>query len=184
MATLTQEWVSQAEERLASLEPEPVEPIVQPRFAPQGALSLGDTVWVDSLQATGEITELAGDEAEVQVGSFRIKARLGDLELRHKATKPEVRERVVSVPQVSSPGLELHLRGQTTEEVLPRLDKYLNDAYLAGLPQVRIIHGKGTGTLRRVVRDFVANHPLVASFRPGDRYEGDEGATVVKLVSR
>jgi len=91
---------------------------------------------------------------------------------------------VVSVPRVSSPGLELNLRGQTTEEVLPRLDKYLNNAYLAGLPQVRIIHGKGTGTLRRVVRDFVTNHPLVASHRPGDQYEGGEGATVVQLVSR
>ena len=74
--------------------------------------------------------------------------------------------------------------GQTTEEVLPRLDKYLNDAYLAGLPQVRIIHGKGTGALRRAVRDFVTNHPPVAGWRPGDQYEGGEGATVVELVPR
>ena len=192
MATVTREWVAQAEDALASLEPKPVEPIVQPRFAPQEPLSRGDTVWVAGLQATGEITELSGDEVEVQVGSFRIRAKMGDLELRQKAAHPstglragpEVRERVVSVPRVSSPGLELNLRGQTTEEVLPRLDKYLNDAYLAGLPQVRIIHGKGTGTLRRVVHDFVTNHPLVASFRPGDEYEGGEGATVVKLVSR
>jgi DNA mismatch repair protein MutS2 len=184
MTTVTREWMAQAEDALASLEPKPVEPIVQPRFKPQEALSLGDTVWVAGLEATGEITELSGDEVEVQVGSFRIKAKLGDLELRHKATKPEVRERVVSVPRISSPGVELSLRGQTTEEALPRLDKYLNDAYLAGLPQVRIIHGKGTGTLRRVVRDFVTNHPLVASCRPGDEYEGGEGATVVKLVSR
>jgi DNA mismatch repair protein MutS2 len=183
-ATFTREWIAQAEDALASLEPQSVEPIVQPRFASQEPLRLGDTVWVAGLQATGEIMELSGDEAEVQVGSFRVKARLGDLELRHRAAKPEVRERVVSVPRVSSPGLELNLRGQTTEEVLPRLDKYLNDAYLAGLPQVRIIHGKGTGTLRRVVRDFVTNHPLVASYQPGDEHEGGEGATVVKLVSR
>ena len=145
---------------------------------------MGDTVWVAGLEATGEITELSGDEAEVQVGSFRIRAKVGDLELRGRATQPEVRERVVSVPRVSSPGLELNLRGQTTEEVLPRLDKYLNDAYLAGLPQVRLIHGKGTGALRRVVRDFVKKHPLVASYRPGDQYEGGEGATVVELVPR
>jgi len=184
MATVTREWMAQAEDALASLEPQPVEPIVQPRFASQEPLSRGDTVWVAGLQAIGEITELAGDEAEVQIGSFRVKARLGDLELRHKAAKPEVRERVVSVPRVSSPGLELNLRGQTIEEALPRLDKYLNDAYLAGLPQVRIVHGKGTGALRRAVRDFVAGHPLVASHRPGDRYEGGEGATVVELVSR
>ena len=184
MATVTREWLAQAEERLESLEAKPVEPIVQPRFGPQEPLSLGDTVWVAGLETTGQITELLGEEAEVQVGSFRIKARLGDLELRHKATKPDVRGRMVSVPRVSSPGIELNLRGQTTEETLPRLDKYLNDAYLAGLHQVRIIHGKGAGALRRVVRDFVAGHPLVASHRPGDQYEGGEGATVVELVPK
>ena len=183
-ATFTREWIAQAEDALASLEPKPVEPIVQPRFAPQEPLSLGDTVWVDSLQATGEITELSGDEAEVQVGSFRIRSKVEDLELRQRAAQPTVREREVSIPSVSSPGIELNLLGQTTEEALPNLDKHLNDAYLAGLPQVRIIHGKGTGVLRRVVRDFVTNHPLVASHRPGDQYEGGEGATVVQLVSR
>ena len=181
---VTREWVTQAEERLRALEPEPVEPVVQPRFGPQEKLELGDTVWVAGLQATGEVTELAGDEAEVQVGSFRIRAKVGDLELRHRASKPEVVEREVSVPRVSSPGLELNLLGLTTDEALPRLDKYLNDAYLAGLPQVRIIHGKGTGALRRIVRDFVKTHPLVASWRPGDQYEGGEGATVVELVPR
>ena len=184
LAAVSQEWVAQAEDRLASLEPKPIEPVVQPRFGPPDALSLGDTVWVAGLQATGEITELSGDEAEIQVGSFRIRAKVGDLELRGRAAQPEVRERAVSVPRVASPGLELNLLGQTVEEVLPRLDKYLNDAYLAGLPQVRIIHGKGTGALRRAVRDFVADHPLAASHRPGDRYEGGEGATVVELVPK
>jgi len=199
MAAITQEWVAQAEEKLASLEPQPVEPVVHPRFMPQEPLGLGDTVWVAGLQANGEITELAGDEAEVQVGSFRIRAKMGELELRGRAADPstgpsslrgdlragpEVREQAVSVPRVGSPGLELNLLGQTIEEVLPRLDKYLNDAYLARLPQVRIIHGKGTGALRRAVRDFVTSHPLVASWRPGDRYEGEEGATVVELTPR
>ena len=181
---VTREWVAQAEEKLKTLEPEPVEPVAQPRFLPQAELGLGDTVWVSSLRATGEITELAGDEAEVQVGSFRIRARVEDLELRQKVSKPEVREREVSVPKASSPGLELNLLGLTTDEALPRLDKYLNDAYLAGLPQVRIIHGKGTGVLRRAVREFVKTHPLVASWRPGDQYEGGDGATVAELVPR
>jgi len=184
MTAVTQEWVAQAEDRLASLEPKPVEPIVQRRFKPKETLSLGDTVWVAGLGASGEITELLDDEAEVQVGPFRIRAKVGDLELRQRAAQPEVREQLVSVSEVSSPGLELNLRGQTVEEVMPRLDKYLNDAYLAGLHQVRIIHGKGTGALRRVVRDSVANHPLVAGWRSGDEHEGGEGATVVKLVSR
>ncbi len=185
MTTVTREWMAQAEDKLESLEPEPAEPAVQPRFTPQEELRLGDTVWVASLKTTGQITDLSDGEAEVQAGAYRVRVKVEELDLRRRAAaQPEVKGRMVSVPQVSSPGIELNLLGQTTEEMQPRLEKYLNDAYLAGLPQVRIIHGKGTGALRRAVRDFVEDHPLVASHRPGDRYEGGEGATVVELVAR
>jgi DNA mismatch repair protein MutS2 len=64
-----------------------------------------------------------------------------------------------------------------------KLDRYLNDAYLAGLHQVRLIHGKGTGALRQVVRDVLQSHPLVASFGGGGR-DGGDGVTVAKLVER
>lgn len=79
---------------------------------------------------------------------------------------------------------ELHLRHLTVDEALFRLDQYLNDAFMAGLPSVRIVHGKGTGTLRQVVHEVLAKHPLVKSFRPGDYGEGDYGVTIVELVSR
>jgi DNA mismatch repair protein MutS2 len=82
------------------------------------------------------------------------------------------------------PNVELHLRGQRVEDVLPQLSSYLNEAYLAALPFVRIVHGKGTGTLRQVVRQTLAEHPLVASFRPGELNEGGEGVTIAKLVPR
>ncbi|MER3514892.1 MAG: endonuclease MutS2, partial [Chloroflexota bacterium] len=78
--------------------------------------------------------------------------------------------------------LELHLRGQTVDEALAALDRYLNAAYLAGLPWVRIVHGKGTGTLRRAVRRELARHPLVLSYEPARDEEGGEGVTVVKLA--
>ncbi len=64
------------------------------------------------------------------------------------------------------------------------LDKYLDDAYLAGLPRAHIIHGKGTGALRNYVRQTLNNHPLVAEYRRGDRHEGGDGVTVVKLESQ
>ena len=64
------------------------------------------------------------------------------------------------------------------------LDKYLNNAYLASLSSVRIIHGKGTGALRRAVRDMLAEHLLVASFRTGELNEGGDGVTIVELVPR
>lgn len=79
---------------------------------------------------------------------------------------------------------ELRLRHLTVDEALFRLDQYLNDAFMAGLPLVRIVHGKGTGTLRQAVHEVLAKHSLVKSFRPGDYGEGDYGVTIVELVSR
>jgi len=63
-----------------------------------------------------------------------------------------------------------------------KLDKYLDDAFMAGLYQVRVVHGRGTGTLRRVVRQQLAKHPLVKSYRPGDYGEGGTGVTIVELA--
>jgi DNA mismatch repair protein MutS2 len=79
---------------------------------------------------------------------------------------------------------ELLLRRLTTEEALYRLDRYLYDAFMAGLPSVHIIHGKGTGKLRRAVHESLAKHPLVKSYRLGDYGEGDYGVTVVELTNR
>jgi len=75
----------------------------------------------------------------------------------------------------------LDLRGARVDEALEALDRYLDDASLAGLEQVLIIHGLGTGALRDAVRSHAATHPLVKSFRAGERGEGGDGATIVKL---
>lgn len=77
---------------------------------------------------------------------------------------------------------ELRLRRLTVDEALFKLDKYLNDAFMAGLPSVRIIHGKGTGTLRQAVCEELARNPLVKSFRPGEFGEGGAGVTVAELA--
>ena len=79
---------------------------------------------------------------------------------------------------------ELSLRRLTVEEALYRLDQYLYDAFMAGLSSVRIVHGKGTGKLRRAVHESLAKHPLVKSYRLGDYGEGDYGVTVVELTNR
>jgi len=78
---------------------------------------------------------------------------------------------------------ELRLRRLTVDEALWRLDQYLNDAFMAGLVSVRIVHGKGTGTLRRSVHESLAKHPLVKSYRLGDYGEGDYGVTIVELTN-
>jgi DNA mismatch repair protein MutS2 len=79
---------------------------------------------------------------------------------------------------------ELSLRRLTVDEALWRLDQYLYDAFMAGLSSVRIVHGKGTGKLRRAVHDTLARHPLVKSYRLGDYGEGDYGVTIVQLTNR
>ncbi len=80
--------------------------------------------------------------------------------------------------------MEVNLHALTVDEALLKLDQYLNDAFVSGLYQVRVVHGKGTGTLRLAVRRRLAHHPLVKSFRPGGYGEGEAGVTVVELVAK
>ncbi|MEA3442226.1 MAG: Smr/MutS family protein [Chloroflexota bacterium] len=77
---------------------------------------------------------------------------------------------------------ELRIRHLTVDEALFRLNQYLDDAFMAGLPAVRIVHGKGTGTLRRAVHEVLAQHPLVKSYHLSDYGEGDYGVTIVELA--
>jgi DNA mismatch repair protein MutS2 len=79
------------------------------------------------------------------------------------------------------PDSELHIRRLTVDEALFNLEKFLNDAFMTGLSQVRIVHGKGTGTLRSAVRHELSQHPLVQSYRPGEYGEGGIGVTIVYL---
>ena len=157
---------------------------VEERLA--GPVEVGDRVWVANLQASGEVLSVSerADEADVQIGNFRLKLPMKRLELRQKAVKEEqpAGMEFVSRPLGKSPGMELDMRGERVEEGLDRLDRYLEAAYLARLPWVRIIHGKGTGALRDAVRDMLRRQAVVSEFRPGDMGEGGDGVTVAKLV--
>jgi DNA mismatch repair protein MutS2 len=79
---------------------------------------------------------------------------------------------------------EIHLRRLTLDEALLKLDEYLDDAFMAGIFSVRVVHGKGTGTLRQAVREYLARHSLVKTYRPGVYGEGGGGVTIVELVHR
>ena len=131
----------------------------------------------------GEVVTIQNRQAEVQLGHFRTTVPLAEVELRERAKAPALESSLkVSVPPVESPGMELDLRGQVTEEALHELDQYLDQAFLAHLPWVRIIHGKGSGVLRQVIREELRQHPLISSYRAGDEGEGGEGVTVAKLA--
>jgi DNA mismatch repair protein MutS2 len=178
----------QIEAKLAALPSvaEPAEPLAAPEAtaADDGAIGVGDTVWVADLNATGEVLDIDGDAVEVQVGSFRVRTRSSSLELRHKAAKSatEADESRVSIPPTPPVSMELHLRGMRVEEALSRLEKYLDDAYRAQAPFVRIVHGKGTGALRKAVREFLRGYPLVESYRDGVEGEGDTGVTIANFA--
>lgn len=184
---LDKEWLAQAQARLADQEKAVTPPPPPPEDIPaSGEITVGDTVWIAGLGTTGQVLTLADppSSAEVQVGSFRVRVKLEALERRGRAQVPPA-EPVASPVRADllhpSPGVELDLRGQRVEEVIERLDKYLDDAFLAGMPFVRIIHGKGTGTLRRAVRQHLDHHSLVRSHRPGEQGEGEEGVTIAYL---
>jgi DNA mismatch repair protein MutS2 len=158
----------------------------------QSPLKLGEKVTVSTLNADGVVTALGESDAEIQVGSLRIRAKLSDLQ-RKQAIVDELPKAVTKTPdtttvhrsssKISSPGLELDLRGQISEDALEVLDRYLEQAYLAGLPFVRIIHGKGTGVLRQAVRQALRQNEHVTSFEEGGPKEGGEGVTVAKIGS-
>jgi len=185
-STLTEEWLAQARARLeeqeTAVEPPPPPPPPEEIRLP-GEIILGDTVWIAGLGTTGEVTSLDGDTVEVQVGSFGVRVQRNDLERRGRRKTTQLETAVPATTGLApSPGVELDLRGQRVEEIRPRLDKYLDDAFLAGMPFVRIIHGKGTGALRQAVQQQLRGHPLVKSHRPGIQGEGGSGVTVAYLI--
>jgi DNA mismatch repair protein MutS2 len=164
---------------------------VRPKTA-QRPLRVGERVFLRTLKTDGVVTTLGEDEIEVQLGSLRLRARKEDIlrkgeeeEINPAAQPAAVPNKSVSMERPAlfnnSPGLELHLRGQRVEDALSGLDRYLESAYLAGLPFVRIIHGKGTGRLRQVVREALRESPHVASWETGLDTEGGDGVTIARL---
>jgi DNA mismatch repair protein MutS2 len=166
-----------------------------------GAATPGDRVEVTHLGLKGEVLAIDGETATVQAGAVTVKVPLqaitvvarGDVARGEgvmysrprmgtgPGAKTGARGTVVVPGKSGVPG-ELHLIGRTTDEARDLLEKYLDDAFLAGLTTVRIIHGKGTGALRRAVEDVLGGHPLIAEHRPGAASEGGGGATIATLT--
>jgi DNA mismatch repair protein MutS2 len=153
--------------------------------AESGPITAGDTVWLREAGVPATVLSMSEERGlvEVQAGKVKMTLKLDSVEKRIPATG-EVKtggaliRREMHQSRVS---LELDLRGKRAEEVEPLLDDYLNDASLGGLSRVRIIHGIGTGTVRQIVREVLASHPLVTSFQPGEQGEGGDGVTIVSM---
>ena len=161
-------------------------PTIAPVATVPGKIEIGDRVWVARLGQVGKVMAMDASGAEVQVGNFRIRLRLDEVGEKILEPEPSIEPvpSPVALPAVESPGMEVSLRGMRADDALDKLEKFLDRAYLAGLPYVRVVHGKGTGTLRKLARDLLRRHPLVASIREAEPYEGGEGVTIAKLVTR
>ena len=142
----------------------------------------GDRVHVRDIPQVGEALSGVGEDGrvEVQFGSIRMKVSVGRIDRVEVATGESGPK--VLVPTGPAVPMELDLRGERTEEALERFESYLDSAFRAGLPFVRIIHGKGTGALRAVIREALSGHPLVRQFESAAPNEGGEGVTIALLA--
>lgn len=153
-------------------------------------LKIGDAVKVLSLNLKGTVSTLPNDKGNlyVQMGILRSQVNIKDLE---RIDEPDITGPGVSkgaggsgkikMAKSASVSMELNLLGKTVDEAVAELDKYLDDAYLAHMPSVRIVHGKGTGALRKGVHNYLRRNKHVKSFRLGEFGEGDAGVTIVEF---
>lgn len=143
----------------------------------------GERVWVNLYKDFGEVVALRKDQAELIIRNKRFTVPITMLE--RKESLPESLPKGIQVHlEEKHVELELNLIGQTTEDGVAAVDKYLDDAFVAQLPQVRIIHGFGTGKLRRAIESFLSTHPHVKSHHPEKQDRGGGGVTVVELKTR
>jgi DNA mismatch repair protein MutS2 len=144
----------------------------------------GDEVLLVSLNQKGIILELKPDDrALVQAGIMKITVAVSNLEPLEpkKASKGSKQVLNFAANKIKSINARIDIRGTRVEEALEEVDKYLDDVCIAGLKQVTIVHGKGTGALRKAIHDQLRRHPHVKSFRIGEYGEGDSGITVIEL---
>jgi DNA mismatch repair protein MutS2 len=150
---------------------------------PDNTIVPGDTVYLKeaNIEALVLKVDYVSGEIEVHAGQTRIKMGLEGVEKVVTSASGHTYVPAIRQPPAKIVPQELMMLGKRAEEVEDMLNKYLDDASLSALTQVRIVHGSGTGVLREIVRDMLRSHPLVKSFRPGDKGEGGNGVTIVKL---
>ena len=171
----------QLQASVAAAMPElPLEEAVGPP-EPAAALFEGCTIYSRRFGQEGTVLKLRGEKAEVKLGSVRVSLPVTDLELRDTPTTAPaeaVSMMTLGMRDVSS---RVDLRGMNVDDAIYQLGKAIDQAVLAHLPKLDIIHGKGTGALRQGLQKYLKDHPAVAEQRLGEVYEGSYGVTVVTL---
>lgn len=150
---------------------------------PPKTVRAGDTVNIVTLDQKATVLSAPDSKGEVmvQAGVMKLNVKLKDIRLIEEKKPAAPTSGKVGLGAGKQVGLELDVRGMLVDEANIIVDRYLDDAYNAGLSEVNIIHGKGTGALRAGVQAFLKRHPLVKGYRMGSYGEGDAGVTVVTL---
>lgn len=156
---------------------------VEPSESATTGLEVGSLVQLTGGVETGEIVQFSADakSAVVMFGSLKMKVAVKDLQKAKRRTG-DSRRTTQDTQKPSEVLRDIDLRGMTSEEAIPLVDKFIDSAMLSGLHRIDIIHGKGTGALRKKIADFLSKHPRVKSYRLGEWNEGGTGATVVELT--
>lgn len=150
---------------------------------PPKTVRAGDTVNIVTLDQKATVLSAPDSKGEVmvQAGVMKLNVKLKDIRLIEEKKAAAPTSGKVGLGAGKQVGLELDVRGMLVDEANIIVDRYLDDAYNAGLSEVNIIHGKGTGALRTGIQAFLKRHPLVKGYRMGSYGEGDAGVTVVTL---
>ena len=148
-------------------------------------LHSGDRVFVKPMQTEGQVVSFSPvkGEAEVACGSMKLRCKLGDLLIigSMPEKKPADNVRVVRKIAPSKPILEINVLGMTVEEALYEVDNFIDRAVTDNLEEIKVIHGVGTGRLKKAIAEHLKRHKNVESFRPGKYGEGETGVTFIKL---
>ena len=153
---------------------------IEAEYLPPRALVVGDSVELADLGKVGEIASIDGENATVAIGSAKIKTKLSKLRLVEQK-KPQKTPASHTPRKAANVTTEIDVRGDTCDEAIFVIDKFLDDAVLSSLNTVRVIHGKGTGALRKGLWDYFKHDSRVREYRLGNFGEGDAGVTVLTL---
>jgi DNA mismatch repair protein MutS2 len=146
------------------------------------SIQIGAKVAIGALGMEGTVVGLKGQQAEVDVRGKRLRAAVRDLRIIGGGSAPSPRVRV-NVDLKPREGLlsEINVIGLTSDEAIDRVAKFLDDTLVTDIHEVRIVHGHGTGQLRKSIAAYLKNHPMVAKFYSAPQEQGGGGATIVEL---
>lgn len=173
-----------------NLQEEPIdEPLSRQDFEVlEGEIAIGDWVRIKGQNTIGEVSQIHGKDAEILIGELRLIVKLERLEkISKKEAKKEQKHssknllNINLTEKLSNFSHQIDVRGRSTQEAIQQVEKLLDDALLTGSREVRILHGKGDGILRKMIREHLKKHDLVASFESENADRGGDSYTVVKL---